>query len=130
MHWMLPFLACSSIALTAGRSKFFPLQPSSQYSRMSAFSSSGVWLMNAFRRLRWFAMLSDSVFMECLASESSLQMRKYMAAVSFLVPASPILSEFFTLHTPFRFQCFHKFLKLVLPPEADRNAFVRMDFNA
>ena len=114
--------------------KIFPLQPSSQNSRMSALSSSGVRLMNADRRLRWFAMLSDSNFVECPVSESSLEIRRYMAAVSLVetvpAPAAPVLSAFIMMCVPFLFQSLRKLPELILPSETDGNAFICMDLNA
>jgi len=85
--------------------------------------------MNDVSRLRWFAMLSDSVFAECPTSESSLEMRRYMAAFSF--PADvPVLSAFIMMCSPFRLQGLHEVLELILPPEADGDPLIRMDLNA
>ena len=90
--------------------------------------------MNADRRLRWCAMLSDSIFVERPASESSLEIRRYMAAVSLVeavqAPAALVLSAFIMMCIPFLFQSLRKLPELILPPEADGNAFVCMDLNA
>ena len=79
-------------------------------------------------------MLSDSNFVECPVSESSLEIRRYMAAVSLVetvpAPAAPVLSAFIMMCVPFLFQSLRKLPELILPSETDGNAFICMDLNA
>ena len=85
MQWISPCSAFFNRARADGRSKFFPLQPSSQNSRISAFPASGIPLKKPLRRFLWFAILFDSRFAAFSISLSSSETRRYIAMVSLSV---------------------------------------------